>query len=269
MISSDQPADKQVSVERRGGVAVVRFANPPVGCIANKGAAQLLASVAPLLADPEVRAIVLTGGQAGIFIRHANVSQIIRAGDALSDGLIDPETFNVSPFSELGRCLDQATKPVIAAIDGLCMGGGLEIALACTVRIASPAATSIGLPEIRIGIFPGGGGTQRLPRLIGRHRARLFMLQGAVIDGAEAHRLGIVDELVPSAIDRAIALAEEFATRPAGAVAAIMRMTQEPDGSRGLADEGIAFAELIRDEPGVRDRMRRFVELGERLDKVD
>lgn len=259
---------EQAEVERRGAVAVLRFSNPPLGCIANKGAAQLLDALAGLLADPEIRAVVLTGGQEGIFIRHADVDQIVRAGEALTDGRIAPAAFIESPFSQLGRMLDKAIKPVIAAIDGLCMGGGLEIALACTIRIASSAARSIGLPEVRIGIFPGGGGTQRLPRLIGRHRARLFILKGSVVDAAEALVLGIVDEIAPSALDRALEVAEELTRRSPGAVAAIMRLTRSEDSEDGLAAEGVAFAELLRDDPAALPRLRRFLEQGERLEAV-
>ena len=216
------------------------------------------AALAELLSDDSVRGVVLTGGVPGVFIRHADVSQIIRAADALVDGQIAPESFIGAPFPKLGDMLDAAEKPVIAAIDGLCMGGGFEIALACTARIASPAATAIGLPEIRIWIFPGSGGTQRLARIIGRHRARLFMLQGAVVDAAKALELGLVDEVVPNAVDRAVEMIEGFARRPVGAVAAIMRMTKEPAGER-LDEELVEFAELIRDDASVRAKMEAFV----------
>ena len=251
-------SDSQVSVEHRGAVAILRFANPPSGLIANKGAAQLAEKLGELLGDKEVRAIALTSGQEGVFIRHADVSQISRAADALAEGKIHASAFFDGPFPRLGRMLDAATKPVIAAIDGVCMGGGFEIALACTMRVASPAAVSIGLPEIRIGIFPGAGGTQRLPRLIGNHRAQLFMMRGTVVDATQALELGLVDELAPSALDRAVELANEFARRPPGAMAAIMRLTQSIDDD-GLEEEITSFASLLRDDPAVREQLRQFV----------
>jgi enoyl-CoA hydratase/carnithine racemase len=268
MTGSAHSADRQVSVEYRGAVAIARFANPPDGQIANKGAAQLHDAVAGLLADAAVRVIILAGGQEGIFIRHADVGQILRAGEALAAGHIKPGSFVDTPFALLGQLLDQASKPVIAAIDGVCMGGGLEIALACTMRIASPAACSIGLPEIRIGIFPGGGGTQRLPQLIGWHRARLFVLQGEVVDAAEALALGIVDELAPSALERALALAAIIASRPAVAVAAILGLMRPPAGQAELAGESLEFAKLLQHEPAVLAQIRQFLDCSSRLETM-
>ena len=196
------------------------------------------------------------------------MTQISRAAEAIASGQIHASSFIDAPFPRLGKMLDAATKPVIAAIDGVCMGGGFEIALACTMRVASPAAVSIGLPEIRIGIFPGAGGTQRLPRLIGKHRARLFMMRGTIVDAAQALKLGLVDELAPSALNRAIELAEEFASRPAGAIAAIMRLTQQLD-DEGLEEEITSFASLLRDDPAVREQLRRFSLNGSKIDKLE
>ena len=259
-------SSSQVTSERRGVTAILRFANPPDGYIGNKAAAELLANLQALLADDAVRGVVITGGQPGVFIRHADVAVIGRAADALVSGRSQPSDFPPSPFPMLGRLLDSAEKPVIAAIDGACMGGGFEIALGCCARIAGPNATSIGLPEIRIGIFPGNG-TQRLSRLIGRHRARLFMLGGTVVDAAKALELGLVDEVTTSVLERAVALSHAYALRPAKAVAAILRLTRPP--ADHLDEEQIAFAELIRDDASVRTRMQQFVERRERLDEID
>lgn len=254
-----------VRVERRGTAAIVRFSSPPDGYIANKGAARIGAAVKELLADEGVRGIVITGGQPGVFIRHADVGQITRAAEAIAEGKIHPADFISSPFPALGKLIDEAEKPVIAAIEGVCMGGGLEIAMACVMRIATPDAGSIGLPEIRVGIFPGNG-TQRLSRLIGRHKARLFMLNGTVVDAAKALELGLIDEVVPSALERALEIIEGLARRSAGVVTAVLRLTREPQEL--LEEEQIVFAELIRDDPSIRERTRQFVDRGERLDEL-
>lgn len=260
-------ANELITVEHRESIAIVRFANPPSGLIANKSAMQLLARLTALLADDTVRAIVLTGGEDDVFIRHADVGQIQRAADALARGEIGAEDFFVGPFPRLGRLLDGADKPVIAAINGVCMGGGLEIALACTARIASASVKAIGLPEIRIGIFPGAGGALRLQRLLGQSRAWLFMLRGAVVDAAVALELGIIDEVAPDALERALALAADFARRPAGAVAAILQLTRRSISDEMLCAEQTAFAHLLRDDASVRAHLQQFIDSGDRLDQ--
>lgn len=252
----------EVRTRRQGAVAIIAYHNPPSGLIPNKGATLLADALRAALDDPAVRAVVLTGGQEGVFIRHADVSQIVRAAEALQAGAIAPESFVDAPFPRLGALIEAADKPVIAAIDGVCMGGGFEIALCCMTRIIGAGVTAIGLPEIRIGIFPGSGGTQRLPRLIGTHRARRFMLDGAVIDAAAALELGLVDEVASNALERAIEVAEDYAARPSQAVAAILRLTRDNPPAERLQAELVTFAELLRDDGAATDIMRDFVEQG-------
>lgn len=258
----------EVRTRRQGAVVIISYHNPPSGLIPNKGAILLADAVRTALDDPSARALILTGGQEGMFIRHADVSQIVRAAEALQGGTIGPESFVDAPFPRLGALIEAADKPVIAAIDGICMGGGFEIALCCTRRIAGAGATAIGLPEIRIGLFPGSGGTQRLPRLIGAHHARRFMLDGAVVDAAKALNLGLVDELAPNALDRAIAIAKDYAKRSPGAVAAILRLTRDAPPAEAMQAELRAFAELLRDDGAAIDLMRRFLDRGGDLQYV-
>ena len=249
----------------QGATAILRFASPQ-GYISNKGAALLAQALQPLLEDAGVRAIILTGGAPDIFIRHADVAQIARAAVAMREERIGPESFLAAPFQLLGQLLDSARKPVIAAINGKCMGGGLEIALACTTRIAARSVQSIGLPEIRIDIFPGAGGTQRLARVLGAHRARLFILEGRVVDAPTALSLGLVDALAEDALAAALDLAAQYARRPAEAIAAIMELTAVDDAA-GHAREALAFANLLRD-PAIGARLEQFTDQGEALDQL-
>ena len=106
-------------------------------------------------------------------------------------------------------------KPVIACINGFALGGGCELAMACTLRLANPAAR-LGQPEIKLGLIPGYGGTQRLPRLVGRGAALKLLLTAAIIDASEALRIGLVDELIDGDIDQLMARAQDFATLIAG-----------------------------------------------------
>jgi len=253
------------SVKRIDAVGVVSFDNPPTGIITNKGAAHLSDAIETLFGDSSVRALVITGAAPGVFIRHADVAQIVRAGEALTAGRIGVEDFLTSPFSRLTRLCDAAPIPVIAAIDGVCMGGGFEIALACTFRIAGSTVERIGLPEIRLGIFPGGGGIQRLGRLIGIHRARAFILRGAVIGAEQALSMGLIDEVAPSAYGRAMELANELAGRSPVAVRAIMELTHINDYEAGLREEALRFTALLKEHPETLARLRMFVAGGEDL----
>ena len=257
----------QSYVQRRGAVAVVQFRNEPAGLIAAKGAARLSDSIEELLRDSSVRAIVLTGGTPGVFIRHADVSQILRAGEALAENRIGPADFD-SPFARLCCLCEKAPIPVIAAIDGVCMGGGFEIALSCTFRIAGRSVKQIGLPEIRLGIFPGSGGIQRLGRLLGAHQARTFILRGAVVGAQQALTMGLIDEIADSAVARAVELANELAGRQTATVRAIMELSRFDDFEAGLEEAATRFATLLRDHPEILARLRAFVAGGESLDKI-
>jgi enoyl-CoA hydratase len=150
-----------------------------------------------LRADDSVRGIIVTGAGEKAFVAGADIAELARMGPI--DGV------RVSrEGQEAFRMLETMPKPVIAAVNGFALGGGLELALACHVRIASTKAR-FGLPEVKLGIIPGYGGTMRLPRLVGRGRALELILTGEMIDAAEAHRIGLVnhvenpDALLPAA----------------------------------------------------------------------
>ena len=242
-----QSHGENVQSANHGPVAVIKFQPREDGTISNKGADLLHLELLRLLADGETRAIVLTGAEPAYFIRHANLGQIGRAGEALRAGLASEQDFLDTPFQRLGYLLDRAEKPVIAAINGDCMGGGLEIALACTARVAARSVRSIGLPEIRLAIPPGSGGPQRLARLIGPHHARLFLLKGTVLTGEGALAMGIVDELADDALAAAMDLAGQLARRSPEAVAAILRQMMPEDGA-AIRENARAFAETLRSE---------------------
>ena len=242
-----------VSVERRGGAAVITYANPPLGTMTATGSAEMLAAVKAASEDPEVRAIVLTGGLPGIFIRHYDVGELSQLGERLADPAPPaPQPDGGRPggtFGELVDALAAAPKPVIAAINGLCMGGGFEISLACDIRIAARDAEAIGLPETRVGIFPGGGGTQRLPRVIGEARALEMILRGRTVTGADAAQIGMVHEAVDDALTRALQIAAEFESKGAEGVAYAKRLTRaalDRPLAEGLADERRSFVEVMR-----------------------
>jgi len=242
-----------VSVERRGGAAVVTYANPPLGTMTAAGAQEMLEKIDSLSRDPAVRSIVITGGLPGIFIRHYDVGELSTASDAVQNAPPPPPpTGDGRPaggFLALVDLLAEAPKPVVAAINGLCMGGGFELSLACDIRIAAPRDVVIGLPETRVGIFPGGGGTQRLPRVVGEAKALEIILRGLTFDADEALRIGVVHEVAADPLARALEMAAEWDQRGAEGLAHAKRLTRgalDRPIAEGLADERRSFSAVMR-----------------------
>lgn len=241
-----------VTRERKGAAVVLTYANPPWGTMTAPGARQMYAEAKAALDDPSVRCLILTGGVPGIFIRHYDVDELADLSARLQDGPppAPPRADAPAPtpgFLELTDIIAAADKPVVAAINGLCQGGGFELALACDLRIATPEAGSIGLPETRIGIFPGGGGTQRLPRVVGEARALEIILRGLTFTGAEAHAIGLVNELAADPLARALEMAREWEGRGAEGIAAAKRLTRaalDRPLSEGLSEERRAFLQV-------------------------
>ena len=190
-----------VTSSRQGGIAVATLDNPPVNALSAALRADLNDALARAMADPSVTALVIAAkGRA--FIAGADISEFGK-----------PPVPPILP--DLLAAIENAPKPVVAAIEGVALGGGLEVALACHARVASPAA-KLGLPEVKLGLIPGAGGTQRLPRLIGAAAAFPMMLSGEPIPAQKALALGLVDKLVDSdAVGAAIALAQELAGKGA------------------------------------------------------
>jgi 3-hydroxyacyl-CoA dehydrogenase len=171
-----------VRLSLRGRIAVATIDNPPVNALGAGVRAGLLEAVAKASADHAVDAIVIAAaGKA--FIAGADITEF---GKPLVAPLL-PDVLHA---------IEACAKPVVAAIQGVALGGGLEVALSCHARIASPAA-KLGLPEIKLGIIPGAGGTQRLPRLIGAAKAFPMMLSGEPISAEKAAALGLVDAIAP------------------------------------------------------------------------
>lgn len=241
-----------VSTEDRGVIRLIVYANPPFGTMTAAGAAEMYGAVEAASEDPSVRVIVITGGVPGIFIRHYDVGELSNAADR-AQGAEPSAPLPPGPrppgFHALTDLITAIDKPVIAAINGMCMGGGLEFALACDLRIASSAVTAIGLPEVRLGIFPGGGGTQRLPRIIGEAKALEMILRGLTVTGTRALELGIVHEVVADALARALEIGAELASRGAEGLAYAKRLTRAALDSPladGLADERKSFSAVMR-----------------------
>ena len=209
-------------------------------------------------ADHRVRAVLVTGAGDRAFCAGADIKE--RAGNQITgaDYFVAQKATH-----DLFRNIEEFEKPVIAAINGVALGGGLEIALCCDIRIASENAR-VGLPEIKLGVIPAAGGTQRLPRLIGEARAKELILTADLVDADTALRLGIVSRVVPQGelMASALSLAQRIAEHPPLAVRFAKRAINrgmQTDLDSGLEYERYAAAMII-DSEDRKEGMRAFVE---------
>jgi enoyl-CoA hydratase len=179
-----------LAVEKTGRSAVITLQRPEkLNALNAETIAELNRAVRDASADADVGGVIITGAGTKAFVAGADIAELARMGPltGIRVSRQGQETF---------RFIERMPKPVIAAVNGFALGGGLELALACHLRLASDNAR-FGLPEVKLGIIPGYGGTVRLPRLVGRGRALEMMLTGEMIDSAEAYRIGLVNRVVP------------------------------------------------------------------------
>jgi enoyl-CoA hydratase len=183
-------SENTVLTEIADGVATLTVNRPEkMNALNNATRTQLVASLDQFRHDDNVRVVVITGAGEKAFIAGADIAEFA--------GRTGVDQFRVMKDSPVYDAVDEFPKPIIAAINGFCLGGGCELAMACDIRIASESA-KLGQPEINLGIIPGGGGTQRLPRLVGLGTAFKLLYTGEIIRAPEALRIGLVDEVVPA-----------------------------------------------------------------------
>jgi enoyl-CoA hydratase/carnithine racemase len=245
----------QVAVD--GAVATIGLDRPPMNALNSRVQAEIAAAADQVSADPQVRAVIIYGG-AKVFAAGADIKEMADAsyGQMAADSRRLQDSFTA--VARIG-------KPVVAAITGYALGGGLELALCADFRVAGESA-KVGQPEILLGIIPGAGGTQRLPRLVGPARAKDIVYSGRFVGAAEALAIGLVDQVVPDGDVYAAAteLALRFAAGPAIALRAAKQAIDEgleTDLNTGLEIERLHFAGLFATEDA-RAGMRSFVENG-------
>src|ERR1700731_3339474 len=224
----------------------------------------LTAALEELAGNPAVRVVVVTGGAPGYFIRHFSISSLLRLAEAIrASGREWPDnaTYHGEFFDRAMALCESMPKPVIAAISGTCLAGGFEFALSCDLRIAEEGDYLIGLPEANLGLLPGAGGTQRLPRTIGTPAALMHILMGDAVAPREAQRQGLVHETVSGkALDRAMEIARRLSSHTPESIAYIKRLVRnatETPLAQGLALERNLFLKLCISEPALA-RMRSY-----------
>jgi enoyl-CoA hydratase len=247
-----------ISTERESHVAVVTIDNPPMNALSAALLDELEAEVDALDADDDVRVIVLRGGGERAFVAGADIKEFpsLRESPPTEGG-------SARGIQKLGARMDEAGTPFVAAIQGFCLGGGLELAMACDLRVASEDA-QLGQPEIKLGLIPGGGGTQRLPRLVGPGRAMYLNLTGDFIDAATAERWGLVEKVAPQGqvVEAATELARTIAARSpvsVGVLRELARETRDLPLSEGLKREAAGFVRCLTSDDGL-EGVTAFIE---------
>jgi enoyl-CoA hydratase len=225
-------------------IETVWLDNPPVNAV-NAAILEAITSVIDAL-DGSTRVLVLRGGGEKAFSAGADIAGF---GEGAGAGRL---------IQQAADALEAAPVPVVAAIQGYCLGGGLELALGCDIRVAQRSA-QLGLPEVGLGLMPGGGGTQRLPRFIGPGRAAWLVLSGERIGAEQAERWGLVEHVVDD-LDAGIEqVAGTLAKQSPDALARIKRVLRETRERRDDAAEFAAFQEAIASEDG-REGVAAFLE---------
>ena len=238
-----------VSTEQDAAVAVVTIDNPPMNALSGPLLEELEAEVERLDADDAVRAIVLKGAGERAFVAGADIKEF----PSLRESAVE-EGGSARGIQKLGARMDAARTPFIAAIHGFCLGGGLELAMCCDIRVAAEGA-QLGQPEIKLGLIPGGGGTQRLPRLVGLGRAQLLNMTGDFIDAATAYDWGLVEKIVPpeDLMEAALGIARTIAARSPvsiGVLRELARTTRDLPLEEGLRREADGFRRCLASEDG-------------------
>ncbi len=226
----------------------------------------LTAALDKFAGDAAVRVVIVTGGAPGYFNRHFSIPALIEIAESLrASGRQWPDnaTYNGGFFDKAMALCESMPKPVIAAISGTALAGAFEFALACDLRVAEDGDYLIGFPEAELGLVPGAGGTQRLPRIIGMPAALMHILMGQPLNPREAERKGLVHETVSGkALDRAMEIGRRLSLHPPEALASIKRLVRnaaETPLAEGLALERNLFLKLCIGEPALA-RMRSYEE---------
>lgn len=252
-----------IKTKRQETTFIARLSNPPRNMLNAQMVLELGALAREVDEDDSVRSLILTGDAEGVFIAHYDVGELSASSDRLREQELPAGDGEVElhGMHKLLLFLQEMSKPVIAAINGTAMGGGCELALACDFRYIARGGI-IGLPEVRVGILPGAGGTQRMTRLLGTAKALELMLLGQVVSADDAERVGLVhkavepDQLLP----QALALANELASRPPLSIALIKHCVlkgSELPLEDALKLEQEAFMQTMRSDDASR-LMRKY-----------
>lgn len=243
-----------IEVEKSDNIAIVTIDNPPMNVLSHQVAEELCEAFAELEQADDVVSVIVTGKGEKSFMAGADIKEFPQMinGEKLDKPSKKKEVFHV---------IHAFPKPTIAYLNGHTLGGGLELALTCDIRISSKEV-QLGLPEVKLGLFPGGGGTQRLPRLIGEAKAKELMFTGNSLTAEEALHLGIVNQIAENGIEDAKRLAAKISRHSLQALKRIKQAVNEGHEKplqEGLALEAKLFQEVFETED-VKEGIQAFIE---------
>lgn len=246
-----------VRMETEDGVALITLDRPPVNALSGAVMEQLEAAIGRAGVEADIKVVVITGAGRVAFVAGADIGEIARLTSA------DEAEATCRRGQAVLQKIEDLEKPVLAAINGLCLGGGNELAMACHVRVASDRA-KFGQPEVNLGIIPGFAGTQRLPRIVGPAKATELILTGTQITAQEALRIGLVNAVVPDGdlLKHATGLARQIAAKGQVAIRAALRAIRESVRrplAEGASAEAALFGTLCR-TTDMREGLRAFLE---------
>lgn len=239
-----------------GAVTVIRLSNPPLNLVSKAVTTALGEALTRIEQDESVRAVVLAGAGERAFSAGSDVKEFPALQGRVGEGKLVAENVVYDQLATLAV-------PTVAAIEGDALGGGLELALCCDLRVAA-ATARLGMPEVRLGVMPGSGGTQRLPRLIGLARAKELILLGEIIDADTALSFGLVNRVVPDGQAEAVALDFAVTLASRGPVAVreakgVLNTTLDGSRAGGQADE-LAASERVFASEDMLEGFAAFIE---------
>lgn len=256
-VSEEGGEPRNVRYEAAEGIAVITIDRPDkLNALNHRTIVELGEAVSRAAADDAVRGIIVTGGGKKAFVAGADIAELAKMGPV--DG-VEVSRLGQRVFREI----ELSRKPVIAAVNGFALGGGCELAMACHLRVVSENA-KFGLPEVKLGIIPGYGGSLRLPRLVGKGRALELILTGEMIDAAEAHRIGLANRVVPQdgLLEACRALLGQIIAN--GPVALALAIECTTRGMEMAVDDGLALESnlfgLLAATSDMREGMSAFLE---------
>jgi enoyl-CoA hydratase/carnithine racemase len=252
-------SDPKIACKVENRIAFVTINNPPMNALSREVFLEIGKTFSEIEADEGIKAVIFSG-EGRAFIAGADIRMLQAVKDAAESRAL------TAIFHQTLNRIEELRKPVIAAVHGFCLGGGLELALACHMRVAGEKA-QFGVPEIKLGVFPGAGGTQRLPRVVGKAKALEMILTGDFVSAQEALSLGLVNKVVPQEEVQGAAreLAEKILSKGQLAVRYAMEVVLDGlkgDLHRGLDLEAEYFARLCETE----DRMEGMAAFLEKRD---